>query len=179
MNTEVKILHVEKKDATWGCLILWMAFFFFPSYTFAQDTLNHEPDTVMNVHSPRKATIMSAVLPGLGQVYNRQYWKVPVIYAGMGTCVYFFLFNNRWRLYYHSLDVPPEQKQLATEAYLYYERNRELSIMLFGAIYLLNVIDATVDAYLFTFDVSKNLSLHITPSLMNYSSAGFSCYFRF
>jgi hypothetical protein len=130
-------------------------------------------------HSPLKATVMAAVLPGAGQVYNRKYWKLPILYAGMGTCVYFIADNTReyrkWRDSYIAANdgdpatVPaydPAKYRLDYAQDLY-RRWTELSYMALLGVYILQVIDANVDAHLFYFDVSPDLSLQIHPSLLN------------
>lgn len=123
---------------------------------------------------PRKATIMSAVLPGLGQVYNKKYWKVPIVYAGLGGFIYMFQVNNNQYNYYRNglLKIVKDttlvavngltQDQLQTQK-LYYKKYRDFSIIGIAAVYLLNIIDANVDAHLKTFDVSDDLSLQIKP----------------
>jgi hypothetical protein len=152
------------------------------------------------IHSPRKATIYSAVLPGLGQVYNRKYWKVPLIYIGFGTIGYFITWNNdNYQLfktgYQHLTDGNPEtQDYLKIEAVRrnnydldnpnqynnlktalsrqqdYYRRNRDLLIISFAAFYGLNIIDASVDAHLFDFDISDDLTLKWEPAMMNFDN---------
>jgi hypothetical protein len=136
-------------------------------------------------HSPRKATVMSALVPGLGQGYNKKYWKIPVIYAGLGTSVYFIKFNNdyfqRYRKGYISLlnkDTlnDPFRGQYSSEqlfnAKEYYRRNRDLSIIIAAGIYILNIIDATVDAHLFYFDVSDDLAMKVQPAMLTGGFAG-------
>ena len=139
-------------------------------------------DTVnLKIHSPKKATLFSLVLPGLGQAYNKKYWKIPLVYAGFGVLYYFIKFNNKeykeFRdAYYHSLtnvdSLPPINKyeeQYNTESLLsaknYYRRNRDLCYILTGVWYLLNVVDAAVDAHLFTWEVDENLTLKLQPAI--------------
>lgn len=125
---------------------------------------------------PRKVTVMSAILPGLGQVYNKHYWKVPIIYAGIGGFSYMFIINNREFKYYrenlraiydenpnteNTTGYSPENVQLQKVAY---RKKRDLAGIGIGVIYLINIIDANVSAHLKTFDVSDDLSLHIDPS---------------
>jgi hypothetical protein len=133
-------------------------------------------------HSPTKATIYSMVLPGLGQIYNKKYWKLPIVYAGFGAFLYFASKNNKEykkysEAYYHKVenpDGPPlpdnEYETLYDTDYLldsknYYRRNRDLSYILTGVWYLLVVVDATVDAHLYTWEVDDDLSLHFEPAL--------------
>lgn len=130
-------------------------------------------------HSPLKATIYSAVLPGAGQVYNKKYWKLPIVYGGLGACTYFIIDNTReyrkWRdSYIAAFDgnpntVPqydPTQYRLEYAQDLY-RRWTELSYMAFIAVYLIQVVDANVDAHLFYFDVSRDLSMRVHPTLLN------------
>ncbi len=128
-------------------------------------------------HSPKKATIMSAALPGLGQVYNGRWWKVPIIYAGFGGLTYMAVSNDlnmrRYKdAYLARIDDDPTTvdefagrysdanlQQLKTTA----QRNRDLSFILMGILYALNVIDANVDGHLKDFDVSEDLSMRVRP----------------
>jgi hypothetical protein len=149
------------------------------------------------VHSPRKATIYSAILPGLGQAYNKKYWKIPLIYIGFGTIGYFVHWNNdKYQLfrtgYVHLTDGNPEtQDYLKIEAVRrnnynlddpnqfnnlrtglvrqqdYFRRNRDLLIISILGFYGLNIIDASVDAHLFDFDISDDLTMNWSPSLVN------------
>lgn len=134
-------------------------------------------------HSPKLATIFSAVVPGAGQVYNKKYWKVPIIYAGLGTLGYFFQNNNSQfqtykRDYIALADTVASTVytgQFTKEQLLVYQetfrRNRDLTAIGILAFYILNVVDANVDAHLFTFDVSDNLTLNLQPTQFNFMSA--------
>lgn len=141
-------------------------------------------------HSPKAAGIASAVLPGLGQAYNRKYWKIPIIYAGLATAGYFIYYNytiysNFQKAYelrndgdtstnLSSFDVwyitstqtiytdGYESTQLSELSNIY-RRSTDLSIIIAAGIYALNIIDAVVDAHLFRFDVSDNLSMNLQP----------------
>jgi len=132
-------------------------------------------------HSPTKASIYSMVLPGLGQIYNKKYWKLPIVYAGFGTLIYFGVTNNKEYqkysdAYYHKLEYPDgppiednEYEQLYDEEFLldaknYYRRNRDLSYIFTGVWYLLVVVDATVDAHLYNWEVDEDLSLQWEPT---------------
>ncbi len=130
-------------------------------------------------HSANKAALFSAVLPGAGQAYNRKYWKIPVVYAGFGTLIYFIHSNHteyvKFRdaysfkaaatpdssLYNEYADRYPLASLL--EGRDYYRRNRDLTYILTSVWYLLNVVDAAVDAHLFDYDISDNLSLSWKP----------------
>lgn len=123
---------------------------------------------------PGKAALYSAVLPGLGQIYNRKYWKLPIVYAGFGTMVYFIDRNNRYYndlkrglidpdydLIYYDFELTREQLERGKDIY---KRWRDLSIILTVGFYALQIIDATVDAYLFDWDVGEDISLQLEPS---------------
>lgn len=130
-------------------------------------------------HSPRKATLLSAVLPGAGQVYNRKYWKVPIVAAGLGVSYWFIQENRSQYNYYRDAyvaiidgdpaTVDPFDGQASAGAVLNvaetYRRWRDLSVVAFGLVYVLNVMDAAVDAHFVRFDVSEDLSLQVAPSL--------------
>ncbi|MDF2436697.1 MAG: hypothetical protein K0Q95_1073 [Bacteroidota bacterium] len=132
-------------------------------------------------HSPKKAALLSTVLPGAGQVYNKKYWKAPVIYAGFAGLAYSFQFNQsryvkyrdalKLRLDNDASTIDPyvdlySDDQLST-LYQYYHRYRDLTVIGGALLYVLNIVDATVDAHLFTFNVSDDLSLNIHPALIN------------
>lgn len=123
----------------------------------------------------RRATLMSALLPGLGQAYNKKYWKIPLIYAGLGGFGYMFAVNNSEYTYYRDnlraiYDDDPStanttnyqdwQLQSLRDQY---KKNRDLAIIGFFAVYLLNIVDANVDGHLTTFDVSDKLGIHLNP----------------
>jgi hypothetical protein len=151
------------------------------------------PDSVLaKQHSPKKATWMSACLPGLGQIYNKKYWKVPIIYAGFGVLTYLIVFNTDYYLTYkcayieaangdstgnYSDIVKKYTKDGILSSREYYRRNLELTILVTAIWYALNIIDAAVDAHLFTFNIDKDVSLRIEPTMIppaaqyrNYSS---------
>lgn len=128
------------------------------------------------VPSPARAAMLSATLPGLGQVYNRKYWKAPIIYAGFGTLAYFVDFNSsnyrKWRRAWLARvdgnpntidDFPLHSTDVLERAMNYYRRNLEITYMLAAALYLLNILDASVDAHLMNFDVGERLSLGVQP----------------
>lgn len=134
-----------------------------------------------NPLSPAKAAFFSAVLPGLGQAYNKRYWKIPIVYGGLATGIYFYSTNNkeynRYRDAYKSrlagftndeFYLDTEGNQLATprvttdglqRGQKFYKKNKEISLLVTLGIYALNIIDANVDAHLMQFNVDENLSL--------------------
>ncbi|MBT6649744.1 MAG: hypothetical protein HOB54_00050 [Flavobacteriales bacterium] len=122
---------------------------------------------------PKKAGLYSAILPGAGQVYTKKYWKVPVIYGGLITSAYYINESNDLYQLYKStylnrldgdfndnLNYSDSDLRTLTE---HYRRNREVSALLFTLTYILNIVDASVNAHLFDYDVSEDLSLHIQP----------------
>ncbi len=128
-----------------------------------------------NSHDPRIATLRSAILPGFGQVYNEKYWKVPIIYGGLGASAYFIRRNTKRFKEYRSALVA-RNKSGVSDPYqgIYneqqlntlketYRRWRDLSYISLFAVYVLQVVDANVDAHLYDFDVSDDLSLRIQP----------------
>ncbi|MFV8226505.1 DUF5683 domain-containing protein [Christiangramia aquimixticola] len=123
-----------------------------------------------NALAPAKAAFYSAVLPGLGQAYNGSYWKIPIAYGGLGTGVYFYLKNDeqydRYRDAYKNRIAgrPDEFEGRITTAGLIraqeiYQKNKEISILVTVGVYILNIIDANVDAHLRQFNVDEDLSV--------------------
>jgi Family of unknown function (DUF5683) len=140
---------------------------------------------VAKIYSPRKAAIRSAIFPGLGQIYNRKYWKLPIVYAAMGISGGVFLFNLTnyhdtrfaYKVKYNMrvsgtdsalfVKIKDDLKPLSEESLRFYRnqfrRDIDFSALVFILLWGLNVVDATVDAHLKSFDVSPNLSLNIHP----------------
>ena len=151
-------------------IFLFFFCFFLISFSNAQDLTKP-------IQSPRKAAILSSTLPGLGQIYNKKYWKVPIIYAGLLTSAYYINDNNiqykRYKdAYLKRLDNNPDNDDFVGEYSSgdllilkdFYRRNREISILCFVGTYIINVLDASVDAHLFDYDISEDISLQITPT---------------
>jgi hypothetical protein len=134
-----------------------------------------QPDSLS--HSPRKATIYSAIIPGAGQIYNRKYWKLPIVYGGLGACIYFIDRNTKkFNIYKQGLiaDKDGDPATINTTGYSAFQldelqdtyRNwKDLSWIVCAGVYVLQILDANVDAHLRYFDVSKDLSLFILPSI--------------
>lgn len=130
-------------------------------------------------HSPKRATLYSAVLPGAGQIYNRQYWKAPIVWAGLGTCAYFVQRNGKeYRRYKDAYLALTDGDPTTTDEFEgrhsaaqlldvtnTYRKWRDLSYIATGLVYMLNIVDASVDANFVRFDVGRDLSLRIGPSL--------------
>ena len=145
-----------------------------------------EPDTSVKkkVYNPRVAAIRSAILPGLGQIYNKKYWKLPIVYGALGTSGFVFVYNLRnykdlkqayigrynARVNKDSTEywkIKPELIRLSEESLRFnrdqFRRNLDYSVLVFLLLWGLNVVDASVDAHLKSFDVSPDLSLQIRP----------------
>jgi len=137
--------------------------------------------------SPKKAAIYSAVIPGSGQIYTKKYWKIPIIYGGLVASAYFINDNNNQYNEYRDaalLSYETGEDQLGyTYSELitlkdYYRRNREISYFSFVGVYILNIVDASVNAHLFNFDVSDDISLNIRPySTLSNTGVSFSLNF--
>ena len=170
MNLTVKYKAGTKMFSALGLLLL--AFNFSHAQAPANDSLQPHPSS--------KAVLFSAILPGAGQAYNKKYWKIPIIYAGIGVLIYSIDYNNKnFKTFKSAYIARTDNDSLTTDNYPrytadnlrtlfeYYRRNRDLSYIIAGALYVLNIVDAYVDAELFHFDVSDNLSLNTTPFIMN------------
>jgi hypothetical protein len=151
--------------------------------------------------NPKKAVIYSAIFPGLGQIYNRKYWKLPIVYGGFLGCTYAITWNatqykgyknaykeftddrpetNSWRSYnyktYGGTEEEPETWNASAVTGFssrlksgkdFYRRNMELSYIITVGLYALCMIDAYVDAQLFEFDISENLSFRVDPVIFD------------
>lgn len=159
-------------------LKIFLLIFIFGNFSaYAQEELNvvvqDTVKTTINPLAPSKAAFFSALVPGLGQAYNKKYWKIPVIYAGLGAGVYFYTWNNKK---YHEYRDEYKRRLDGTSdpnhpiygnldddrlirAQKYHQKNRDLSALITAAIYILNIVDANVDAHLMQFNVNDNLSL--------------------
>ena len=150
----------------------------------------------VNKHSPRKAALMSACIPGLGQVYNKKYWKLPVIYIGAGIISYFAIVNSdSLRNYNNAYKLRMDGNPATIDKYVgkysddnllqikdFYRRNLELTVIFAFGLYALNIIDANVDAHLFEFDINDDLSMKVSPLFFasrNFSVTGLSFSLKF
>ncbi len=162
---------------------------------FTKDTLtrivNNDTIKIVPKHNPRTATLHSLILPGWGQAYNHEYWKIPIVYGALGTAAGFFIYNNTWykrtkkafeiRIDNDTANFPsihPILQPLSAQSLQIYRnsfrRDRDYSALYFIILWGLNIADATVFAHLRNFDVSEDLSLHINPTIKANGSAGFS-----
>lgn len=182
----------------------------FAQQTWAQEEENNEPDTVIIVQDtlvndqemigiplgdetekttfgsrntkkiPRKAALYAAALPGLGQVYNGGYWKVPIVYGTFITLGWFANFNtDRYLLFRRAnialesglLDENPLQGTVVTNISSNLEatrRSRDFTYILMAGAYALQIMEAIVDAHLIEFDVNEDLSMQFQPSMGQY-----------
>ena len=146
---------------------------------------------------PKRAMWLAIVVPGAGQIYNRKYWKLPIVYGGFLGCAYAWRWNNQMyrdysQAYMDIMDDDPNTQSYNQFLHLgmeitddnkeryqnlfkrrkdYYRKYRDLSIFCLIGVYALSVIDAYVDASLSQFDISKDLSLKIEPSIINNHSS--------
>ena len=147
-------------------------------------------------HSPHRASMYAAIFPGLGQAYNKQYWKIPLVFGGFGGVAYAISFNSERYNYYRGayrdfiIRDPANKSYLdilkgtnIDEAYIYsnadwfqrylnnskqrFKRYRDLSYAGLVAWYLITIIDASIDAHFYYFDVSDDLSFQIDPTYMH------------
>jgi len=148
--------------------------------------------SIDSIHSPKKATMMSVAIPGMGQIYNdikkpegfksRLWWKLPLIYGGIGTSIYFVIQNQKYYTVYRNerLDLQNDINNLYSisgysDAQLksitdQYSRWRDLSIVAALGVYLINIVDANVSGNLLHFDNSNDLSIIVQPKVF-YSNA--------
>jgi len=135
-----------------------------------------------DANAPAKAAFYSAVLPGLGQAYNKSYWKIPLVYIAIGTPLYFYIDNNnqynRYRDAFKSRLAGFENDEFfgilsendLIEAQKLFRENRDLSLLITILAYVLNIVDANVEAHLNQFNISEDLSMR--PSQINNFSTG-------
>lgn len=188
---------------------------------FTADTVQVESS--VKIHSPHKATMYSVILPGLGQAYNKKYWKIPILYAGIGATIYAINWNTqRFKEYkngfkdfseFYEWKYNPEDPPLpepTAKSYLEltsvdvdaqdqryhdwfktqlqnnkdsYKHDRDLSYIILAGVYVLNIIDAAVDAHLMNFNVNDELTFRVEPAV-SYSAftgntLGFRCQITF
>lgn len=144
------------------------------------------------VPDPQRALWLALVLPGAGQIYNRKYWKLPLVYGGFLGCTYAFIWNQQMYSDYSQAYLDIMDDNPATQSYKdflppnydmtgkedrfkeifknrknRYRRWRDLSVFCFAGVYILSVIDAYVDAQLSEFDITPDLSMRIEPTVIN------------
>ena len=154
-----------------------------------------EFESVAKEHSPTRAALLSAAIPGLGQAYNKKYWKIPIVWGGFAAFGYFIKYHNDQYQYYRrnliyevekDPDYPNEtglDQSTLRSGRDYYRRNRD-QLALYGILfYMLQIVDAHVDAHLIEFDVNQDLSARIqpdfTPFRMGSGNIGLTVKFTF
>lgn len=167
---EEEVTFISKKDSTPAVI--------------KKSTINRY-DSATKAHSPKVAALRSAIFPGLGQIYNKKYWKLPIVYGAMGVSAGVFFYNLgqykdtkfAYRVKYNMRvnktdsalfsSIQPNLVPLSEESIRFYRnqfrRDIDYSAIIFLLLWGLNVVDATVDAHLKSFDVSPDLSLHFKP----------------
>jgi hypothetical protein len=176
-----------------------------------------QSDSLMKLSQPKKRFIpnsnrsvwLAMAFPGAGQIYNRKYWKLPIVYGGFVGCAYALNWNNKMYKDYSQAYLDIMDDDLNTKSYQdflplnssiagqeerfkeifrkrkdVYRRQRDLSIFAFIGVYLLSIIDAYVDAELSDFDISNDIGLHVEPALFDnghnkYNSVGLQCSLKF
>ncbi len=165
---------------------LWVTVVTFAQEQQTDSTVTTATERIIKKHSidplaPSRAAFYSAVLPGLGQAYNKKYWKIPIVYGAIGTGVYFYKKNadqyDRYRTAYKRrlagytddefYDInnsgvvvgnPDVSDDALRDAQEFYQRNRDLSLLITIGLYVLNIIDANVDAHLRQYNVNPDLT---------------------
>ena len=161
--------------------------------TIVQDSTAVSRNEDINPLSPAKAAFYSAIFPGLGQAYNKKYWKMPLVYGAMGASIYFYTWNNskyhevrdaykRRLAGYNDDDYRFLDDERLISAQRFYQKNRDLSALITVAFYILNIVDANVDAHLMQFNVDDNLSFKpevYRDELYYKPTVGFTFNYRF
>ncbi|MDR0745984.1 MAG: DUF5683 domain-containing protein [Mediterranea sp.] len=144
------------------------------------------------IPDPTKATWLAMVFPGAGQIYNRKYWKIPIVYGGFAGCAYALSWNNKMfrdysQAYVDIMDGDPNTNSyydlvvgvtidektdtrygpLLKKRKDYYRRYRDISVFAFIGVYLLSIVDAYVDAELSNFDITPDLSMRVEPTIIS------------
>ncbi|MFW6248418.1 MAG: DUF5683 domain-containing protein [Bacteroidota bacterium] len=146
-------------------------------------------------HSPQLAALMSAVVPGSGQIYNKKYWKTPIVWAGLATSIYYIDYNQtNYKIFRNAYNLvlkrdttgviselnklngedgaelvntyEPQLKEYLINGRKYYQRYMNLSYIATGVIYFLNIVDAMVDAHFYYYDISDDVTMKIQPSVV-------------
>jgi len=131
-------------------------------------------------YSPRKALLLAAILPGAGQIYTKKYWKLPLVYGGLGYVGYWAsVYQKGYKKYklqlYDNIEQQLGENGINPESHLTtsylrtivdrYRRERDFMIIIMGAVYLLQMVDAHVDAHLKEFDLNPQLHVSIEPTM--------------
>lgn len=175
-------------------------------FNVPKDSLSISVSKQKKVLSPKKASIYAALFPGLGQVYNGKYWKLPIVYGGYAGLIYVLGWNNNnytdyfeayktmskyqtvvqmsqsdkdylndlFKIPYWNLNVNPARfetfKTQLKSGKDFYRRSRDMSIIMIAALHVLSIIDASVDANLFDFEINDDLSMRLNPMPVTYGN---------
>lgn len=150
-------------------ILLFFIVFSTSAQEVVKDTVTTQDEYFLAAVKPVKVAFYSAVLPGLGQAYNRDYWKIPLVYAALGTGVYFYIENDKnyekYRTAYKLLqlgrenDYPNVSESVLERAQKYHKKYRDLSFLVTTGLYALQIIEATVDAHLYYHNVDEELTI--------------------
>ena len=156
-------------------LLLFISLIFINEYSFGQELSSkkkRQVDLMSDPLTPSKAAFYSAILPGLGQIYTGNTWKVPLVYAAIGSSVYYYVYNrdeyNKYREIYKRrivgfkddeyIELIPQDEKLL-KGMDFHKNYRDMSFIFILGTYMLNIIEANVSAHLMQFNVSNDLSL--------------------
>jgi len=157
--------------------LIFLILFCFSTNIYAQSEIDsiyispRKQKLINDPLTPSKAAFYSSVIPGLGQVYTRRYWMIPIVYGGLGASAYYYNFNNKEMNKYRTaykrrlagyfddeyIDIIPKNEKLL-EGMKFHRRYKDFSFIFLVGTYVLNIIDANVGAHLLQFNVSEDLS---------------------
>jgi hypothetical protein len=167
-----------------ACILIAGVCLFYSCPVSAQDADTASVTPVVKNHKPNRAVLMSALVPGMGQIYNKKYWKVPIIYGAGGAFVHYLgYYQDKYTKFRTAIENGEEGGEYLIDGRIYdydsldegrdfYRRYRDLNVAGIGLIYFLNIVDAMIDAHFFYYDVSDSLTMQIQPAVLN--SPGFS-----
>lgn len=157
-----------------------------------------EKEGIYNPLAPAKAAFYSAIFPGMGQVYNKKYWKAPIVWGAMGTSIYFYLINNssykRYRTAYRLRKnnladeftingIETISKETLERAQNQLKENRDLSLLTTVILYVLQIVEASVNAHLLQFNTDDDLTFKPTfindPSYVEAPKVGLTIKYNF
>jgi hypothetical protein len=163
-------------------LILFLSVSFVSAQKLELDTLTRKQRLIKDPLTPSKAAFYSAIVPGLGQIYTGKYWKVPIIYGGLGASGYFYFYQTKQMNSFRDIykrriagytDDKYANRILQNDQLIqgmnFHKRYRDLAVLYFMGFYLLNILDANVGAHLMQFNVNDQLTLRpqLEPNLLN------------
>jgi len=166
-----------KKPLFISCILIFIIQYSIFNCNAQTDTIALQPVKTRD-HSPKKASWL-ALIPGAGQIYNKKYWKLPIVYGGLGSTgflIYYYgnqtsIYRKEYVLRANEIEEGrnPALENMSTDAILvqrnFYRKNMEICVAACAIVYALSILDASVDAHLFYYDVSDNLSLGVKPKI--------------